>query len=203
MLLCALCSIDGSIDPQNTPFAPVFESFLGVFLFGEISWQVGASGAGKSTVVNLLERFYDPDQGAVFLDGVNTKVRRQQYIHSVSFVCNRRVTGLPAFRASLGQNYSMYFWFHVPPNHCWTHGCILFSCPQDLNIQWLRQKLGLVSRGPVLFSESIAENIACGREGATRHEVGVGDGNDNGDPWWCGVTGDDGDGCMQVDALVK
>eukprot|EP00903_Cladosiphon_okamuranus_P019102 g17578.t1 len=75
---------------------------------------VGASGAGKSMVVNLLERFYDPDEGAVFLDGVNTK---------------------------------------------------------DLNVQWLRQKLGLVSQGAVLFSESIADNIACGLEGSTRHEV--------------------------------
>ncbi|CAM9316144.1 unnamed protein product, partial [Ectocarpus sp. 13 AM-2016] len=75
---------------------------------------VGASGAGKSTVVGLLERFYDPDQGGVFLDGVNIK---------------------------------------------------------ELNIQWLRSRLGLVSQEPLLFAQSIAENIACGREGATREEV--------------------------------
>lgn len=38
--------------------------------------QVGASGAGKSTVVSLLERFYDPDQGTVLLDGVDIKVMK-------------------------------------------------------------------------------------------------------------------------------
>ncbi len=34
---------------------------------------VGATGAGKSTLVNLAERFYDPDAGAVRLDGVDLR----------------------------------------------------------------------------------------------------------------------------------
>jgi ATP-binding cassette subfamily B (MDR/TAP) protein 1 len=34
---------------------------------------VGASGSGKSTAVSLVERFYDPDQGRVTLDGVDLK----------------------------------------------------------------------------------------------------------------------------------
>lgn len=48
---------------------------------------------------------------------------------------------------------------------------LVFVSRQDLNIQWLRSQLGLVSQEPVLFAQSIFENIACGREGATRHEV--------------------------------
>ena len=38
---------------------------------GEITAFVGLSGAGKSTIVNLLDKFYEPDCGQILLDGVD------------------------------------------------------------------------------------------------------------------------------------
>ncbi|XP_024518058.1 putative multidrug resistance protein [Selaginella moellendorffii] len=68
---------------------------------------VGHSGSGKSTVVALIERFYDPLSGVVKIDGKDIK---------------------------------------------------------ELELYSLRRQIGLVSQEPCLFSATIHENIAYGRE---------------------------------------
>ena len=96
------------------PDAPVLRGLSLELAAGASVALVGASGAGKSTVVSLLERFYDPDRGEVLLDGTPLRA---------------------------------------------------------LNVRWLRRQIGLVMQEPVLFHASIAQNIACGRPGATALEV--------------------------------
>ena len=43
---------------------------------GQTLGIIGATGSGKSTIINLMMRFYDPDGGAVYVDDVNVKSYR-------------------------------------------------------------------------------------------------------------------------------
>ncbi|KAK7264797.1 hypothetical protein RJT34_32408 [Clitoria ternatea] len=92
----------------------IFSGFSLTIPRGTTAALVGHSGSGKSTVVSLIERFYDPQAGEVLIDGINLK---------------------------------------------------------EFQLKWIRQKIGLVSQEPVLFTCSIKENISYGKDGATDEEI--------------------------------
>ncbi|GAA5897055.1 hypothetical protein JCM8208_006155 [Rhodotorula glutinis] len=57
----------------SRPGVQVLYNFNGVFPPGKMTALVGGSGSGKSTIVGMIERFYDPVGGIVKLDGVPLK----------------------------------------------------------------------------------------------------------------------------------
>lgn len=81
---------------------------------GQMVAIVGPTGAGKTTIINLLMRFYDVDGGSIRMKGIDTR---------------------------------------------------------DMTKDAVREKFGMVLQDTWLFNGTIAENIAYGRDGATKEEV--------------------------------
>ncbi len=42
---------------------------------------------------------------------------------------------------------------------------------RDMNVQWLRNMIGVVSQEPILFHASVADNVRMGRANITREEM--------------------------------
>nr|QST14980.1 ABCB1-2 protein [Diaphanosoma celebensis] len=114
-------SVQGDIRFENVHFSypsrsdvPVLKGVTFSIAPGQTVALVGSSGCGKSTCIQLLQRFYDPSLGQLKIDGTDIK---------------------------------------------------------ELNVQWLRDQIGVVGQEPVLFGTTIGENIKYGCSEATQEDV--------------------------------
>jgi ATP-binding cassette subfamily B (MDR/TAP) protein 1 len=66
---------------------------------GKFTAIVGLSGSGKSTIIQLLERFYDPIEGEILLDGHNIKDLNVKFLRSCMGLVSQEPTlfGLTVF----------------------------------------------------------------------------------------------------------
>ncbi|MEH2441648.1 ABC transporter ATP-binding protein [Nostoc sp.] len=108
----ALPPVNGKVEYRHISFAykpgePVLKDISLLVSPGEAIALVGASGAGKTTFVNLLPRFYDPEAGQIFIDGVDIR---------------------------------------------------------DVKLHSLRRQIGIVPQETIMFSGTIAQNIAFGQK---------------------------------------
>jgi subfamily B ATP-binding cassette protein MsbA len=68
---------------------------------GQVAALVGATGSGKSTLISLVPRFYDPQSGMVKIDGVDIRnYKRKTVRHQISLVLQETLL----FRAPIWQN---------------------------------------------------------------------------------------------------
>lgn len=82
-----LKSIKGEVEFRNVSFSYV----EGIEVLKDVSFKVfpgqmvafvGPSGAGKTTAINMVSRFYDPTSGDIFVDGYNLKDIKQKSLRS-------------------------------------------------------------------------------------------------------------------------
>lgn len=68
---------------------------------GEVTAIIGGTGAGKSTLVNLIPRFYDIDSGRILVDGVDIREMAQEHLREkIGFVPQKAVL----FSGTIGGN---------------------------------------------------------------------------------------------------
>lgn len=90
---------DGTIDKDTTNLKGVVEFINVSFKYpdaeeyvikninfkvnqGETIAFIGSTGSGKSTLINLVPRFYDVTEGSILIDGVNVKDMKLEYLHN-------------------------------------------------------------------------------------------------------------------------
>ena len=80
-------SINGDVSFKHVDFAyiagqNVLKDFNLEVKHGEMIALVGETGSGKSTIINLLCRFYEPVNGNILIDGIDYKKRSLGWLHS-------------------------------------------------------------------------------------------------------------------------
>lgn len=73
----------------SRPDTPILKGLNLKFPGGKTVALVGGSGSGKSTIISLLERFYDPIEGEILLDGYRIKDLQLKWLRSQMGLVNQ------------------------------------------------------------------------------------------------------------------
>lgn len=81
-------TIKGNVEFKNVKFGYsedklVIKNFSGIVKAGQKVAIVGPTGAGKTTLVNLLMRFYEVNEGDILIDGISTRDLTRENVHNI------------------------------------------------------------------------------------------------------------------------
>ena len=84
----SLKKVKGNVEFRDVKFSynkdkEIIKGFSANIQAGQKVAIVGPTGAGKTTIVNLLMRFYEINEGDIFIDGINTKDLKRENVHDL------------------------------------------------------------------------------------------------------------------------
>lgn len=99
----------------SRPNVPIVKDLSITFPAGQTIALVGASGSGKSTVISLVERFYDPLEGTVRLDGVDLRELNVKWLRSqIGLVSQEPTLFATTIKGNVAHGLIGTKWEHAP-----------------------------------------------------------------------------------------
>ena len=166
-------SLDGDTKEKGTVAYPdaaanVVENISFKANKGETIAFIGATGCGKSTVINLIPRFYDVTDGEVLVDGINVKDYKQKELRNkIGYVSQKAIlfSGDVESNVAYGDNGKK----DATPNE--VKEAVKIACADDF-VENLKDKYhGYVAQGGDNFSGGQKQRLSIARAIAKKAEI--------------------------------
>ena len=164
----------GTVEFKNVSFAypdaaaNVVENISFKANKGETIAFIGATGCGKSTVINLIPRFYDVTDGEVLVDGINVKDYKQKELRNkIGYVSQKAIlfSGDVESNVAYGDNGKK----DATPNE--VKEAVKIACADDF-VENLKDKYhGYVAQGGDNFSGGQKQRLSIARAIAKKAEI--------------------------------
>lgn len=135
---------------------------------GETVAFIGSTGSGKSTLINLIPRFYDATEGRVLIDGVDIKEYKQKELHNkIGYVPQQAVifSGDVASNVSFGDNGNK------KPTHSEIETAVEIAQAKDFIEKLPRRYNAPISQGGTNLSGGQKQRIAIARAICRKPEI--------------------------------
>ncbi len=157
--------VEGEVEFKNVSFSypDTQEDCLKNISFkckkGDTVAIIGATGSGKSTLINLIPRFYDVTDGEVLVDGINVKEYKIEDLNNRIGYISQKAVLLKATGSGKSTLINL-----IPRFYDVTDGEVLVDGinVKEYKIEDLNNRIGYISQKAVLLKGNIKDNISLG-----------------------------------------
>ena len=156
------------INYPHFPLQYILENISFTAKRGEIVAFIGSTGSGKSTLINLIPRFYDVTDGEILINGINVKDYDEEYLNNiVGYVPQKAVM----FSGTVNSNISYGSSVHGKPNQKKIEEALKVSQAYDFVSKLDDKENAHVAQGGTNFSGGQKQRLSIARTVARDPEI--------------------------------